>query len=153
MKTKLKWLPFALISLLLFSCASRKEVSVQEISEEIEASISARHYVPSDARYLRANVDLDETLVLDFSAKRCEDGSASEYGVFKCRDTAAAEDLGVRIEKRLKDRLEMADNRYFSDEIQNLSAAEVTRRGSYVFYCVLPTPENQAATQTFINAF
>ena len=153
MKKRIKWLPFLLLSLLLFSCSSQKEISPAEIADSVEASVKEVHFIPSDARYLRANIDLEESLVIRYDAKRCEDASASEFGVFECRDTASAEKLATRIEKRLKDRLEMADNRYFSDEIQNLNNAEVTRRQNYVFYCVLPTPKNQTATQIFINAF
>ena len=153
MKKRIKWLPIFLLSILLFSCSSKKEISPSELSDRIEASIGEGHFVPSDARYLRANIDFDESLVVSFAAKRRDDGGAFEFGIFECHDTAAAEKLVTRIEKRLKARLDMADNRYFSDEIQNLTDAEVTRRQNYVFYCVLSTPKNQSATQIFINAF
>ncbi len=150
-----KAIPLFLLSLTLlcfFSCSNTTELSVDDVAGQIESSLGNYNFVGSNERYLRANVDYQSELAVRFAAKRCESGASCEFGVFECRDEGMAKELAEHIKARIEKRLELADNRYFSDESSNLSNAVIERNGRYLFYCVLPQSDAKAALDIFAKS-
>ena len=139
----------SLTLLCFFACSDTPELSVDEVTAQIESSLDGYDFVDANERYLRANVDYQRELAVRFAAKRCESGAACEFGVFECRDKEMAKELAEHIEARIEKRLELADNRYFSDESSNLSNARVKQNGRYLFYCVLPPDDGKNALDIF----
>ena len=139
----------SLTLLCFFACSQAPESSVDDIASQIERSLDGYEFVDANERYLRANVDYQSELAVRYAAKRCESGAACEFGVFECRDKEMAKELAEHIKARIEKRLELADNRYFSDETSNLSSTRIERSGRYLFYCVLPQSDAKAALDIF----
>ena len=127
--------------------------TVDQVAEQIDSQLGQYTFIDSNERYLRSNIEFQTDFVVDYAAKRCDNGSTCEYGIFECVTERHGEQLSDQIEARIEKRLELADNRYFTDEIANLRNAKVEQNGRYVFYCILPLKDQKTALNIFEKAF
>lgn len=152
-------LALVLIVSILGSCSSggTKEVTLTQLQDAVSAAVTNKADMSDFAIDTMQSFysDINPELVKEYKAMRTTQGtSADQFGVFICKDEAAAKEFSSQLSSGIKTLAESAANfNYTPEEQPKLDNAKVETNGKYVMFAILSDTERAAAISAFNALF
>lgn len=131
----------------------RDDVKTSELADSIKLKIEGGDKLTEiDASFMQSSMGIDATEYEDFSVFITVVGtSINEFGIFRVKDEAHAEELKGKLQDYIDLRNEAWMPEYLPEEYPKLKNAEIKSAGLYVMYAVLSDSEKEAAFKELEN--
>jgi len=132
----------------------RDDVETSEIAGAIKQKIEGGDKLTKieEASFIQNTMGFDPNEYEDFSVFITVVGtSINEFGIFKAKDSAQADELKEKLQGYLKLRNDAWMPEYLPEEYPKLKNAEIKSAGLYVMYAILSESDKEAAFKELEN--